>query len=105
MTVGLLTAPAVVQAAELPPQARLPNPQPPLTPEQAPLPYPPPPTASYPPQELDRIVSPVALYPDPLLAQVLAATTLIERSEQEREGARNGRAREEEHRGIDEHRR
>ena len=30
---------------------------------------------SYPPAELDRIVSPIALYPDPLLAQVLAAAT------------------------------
>ena len=29
----------------------------------------------YPPRELDRIVSPVALYPDPLLAQLLAAAT------------------------------
>jgi hypothetical protein len=48
---------------------------------QAPLPTPqapPPPTQvapSYPPAELDRIVSPIALYPDPLLAQVLAAAT------------------------------
>lgn len=30
---------------------------------------------SYPPQELDRLVSRVALYPDPLLAQLLAAAT------------------------------
>ena len=30
---------------------------------------------SYAAQELDRIVSPIALYPDPLLAQVLAAAT------------------------------
>jgi len=29
----------------------------------------------YPPQELDRVVSRVALYPDPLLAQILAAAT------------------------------
>ena len=29
----------------------------------------------YPPAELERIVSPIALYPDPLLAQVLAAAT------------------------------
>jgi hypothetical protein len=51
---------------------------------QAPLPVPAPPpqTAgasqqppSFPPEELDRIVSPIALYPDPLLAQVLAAAT------------------------------
>src|SRR5262245_22433996 len=30
---------------------------------------------SYSPADLDRIVSPIALYPDPLLAQVLAAST------------------------------
>ena len=30
---------------------------------------------TYPPQELDRLVSRIALYPDPLLAQVLAAAT------------------------------
>ena len=36
---------------------------------------PPPPPPSYPPQELDRLVSRVALYPDPLIAQVLAAAT------------------------------
>jgi hypothetical protein len=30
---------------------------------------------SYPPQELDRLVSPIALYPDPLLAQILTAST------------------------------
>jgi len=35
--------------------------------------YGPPPT--YPPAELDRLVSRIALYPDPLLAQVLAAAT------------------------------
>ena len=50
---------------------------------QAPLPTPPVPprnpsssaAPSYPPAELDRIVSPIALYPDPLLAHVLAAAT------------------------------
>jgi hypothetical protein len=36
---------------------------------------PPPPPPSYPPQELDRLVQRIALYPDPLLAQVLAAAT------------------------------
>ena len=30
---------------------------------------------SYTPQELDKLVSRIALYPDPLLAQVLAAAT------------------------------
>jgi Protein of unknown function (DUF3300) len=52
-------------------------------PQGAPLPRPqePPPNAPmapppvYPAQELERIVSPIALYPDPLLAQVLAAAT------------------------------
>ena len=29
----------------------------------------------YPPAEIERILSPIALYPDPLLAQVLAAST------------------------------
>jgi uncharacterized protein DUF3300 len=49
---------------------------------QAPLPMPPqaplPPSGPppmYPQAELERIVSPIALYPDPLLAQVLAAAT------------------------------
>jgi hypothetical protein len=48
---------------------------------QAPPPYPPqgypPPGAapSYAPQELDGLVAPYALYPDPLLAQVLTAST------------------------------
>jgi hypothetical protein len=36
---------------------------------------PPPPPPSYPPQELDRLVQRIALYPDPLLAQILAAAT------------------------------
>lgn len=34
-----------------------------------------PPPPSYPPQELDRLVSRIALYPDPLLSQILAAAT------------------------------
>src|SRR5690242_14807827 len=34
-----------------------------------------PPPPSFPPQQLDILVSRVALYPDPLLAQVLAAAT------------------------------
>jgi hypothetical protein len=36
---------------------------------------PPPPPPSYPPQELDRLVARVALYPDPLLSQIFAAAT------------------------------
>jgi hypothetical protein len=35
----------------------------------------PPPPPSFPPQELDRLVSRVALYPDPLLSQIFAAAT------------------------------
>src|SRR6202035_154038 len=42
---------------------------------EAPLPYPPAPGPAFPPQELDRIVSPIALYPDPLLGQILTAAT------------------------------
>lgn len=36
---------------------------------------PPPPPPTLPPQELDHMVARIALYPDPLLAQVLAAAT------------------------------
>jgi hypothetical protein len=36
---------------------------------------PPPPPPSFPPQQLDQLVSRIALYPDPLLAQILAAAT------------------------------
>src|SRR5215468_6737751 len=53
-----------------------------VSPQGAPLPTIPLPTkpaaappAKYPAAELDRIVSPIALYPDPLLAQVLATAT------------------------------
>ena len=55
-------------------QAPLPEPPPDQgpPPEQGPPPQAPP---SFPPQELERIVSPIALYPDPLLAQVLTAST------------------------------
>jgi len=56
--------------------AQAPLPQPPPDqgppPEQGPPPQAPP---SLPPAELQRIVSPIALYPDPLLAQVLTAST------------------------------
>jgi hypothetical protein len=56
-------------------QAPLPPPQqPPLT-QGAPLPSSQTAPPVYPPAELDRIVTPIALYPDPLLAQVLAAAT------------------------------
>ena len=67
---GMLLSPAFAQA---------PLPAPPAPPPDAeggaPLPAPPQVAQSYSPQELDRIVSPIALYPDPLLAQVLTAAT------------------------------
>jgi hypothetical protein len=43
------------------------------------------PAPAYPPQELDRLVSPIALYPDPLLAQILTAATLRRRSRTRRD--------------------
>ena len=46
-------------------------PPPPPGQDQAPTQAPP----SYPPDQLDKLVSRIALYPDPLLAQVLAAAT------------------------------
>jgi Protein of unknown function (DUF3300) len=47
--------------------------QPSPYPQAAPYPQQPPPY--FPPAELDRVVSRIALYPDPLLAQVMAAAT------------------------------
>jgi Protein of unknown function (DUF3300) len=76
VTVSALAIPSAVSA-----QAPLPRPPDPSGSVPPPAP---PPTASsgapqaapaFPPAELDRIVSPIALYPDPLLAQVLAAAT------------------------------
>jgi len=58
--------------------AQAPLPAPPAPPpdaEGAPLPAPPQMAQNFSPEELDRIVSPIALYPDPLLAQVLSAAT------------------------------
>jgi hypothetical protein len=43
--------------------------------DQAPPQQQAPPPPAYPPDQLDKLVSRVALYPDPLLAQVLAAAT------------------------------
>jgi len=74
----ILTLAAGAQAQQPPAAgAPLPSPQAP-PPSAAPLPPPPPPNApppQYPMAELQRVVSPIALYPDPLLAQVLAAST------------------------------
>ncbi len=59
-----------------PPGAALPDPQAPPPGVGAPLPPPAnAPAPQYPMAELERVVSPIALYPDPLLAQVLAAST------------------------------
>jgi len=65
-----------------PASAQAPLPVPPAPPQQtaplpqgAPVPVPGPAPAAYPPAELDRIVSPIALYPDPLVAQILTAAT------------------------------
>ena len=68
--IGCWGAPALAQAP-------LPVPTAPPPVEQAPFPGAPLPQAApvYPPAELDRITSPIALYPDPLLAQTLAAAT------------------------------
>lgn len=60
LLVGLSAAPAFAQGAPLP---------------EAPLPAPPQGATNLPPQELERIVSPIALYPDPLLGQILTAAT------------------------------
>jgi hypothetical protein len=56
------------------------QPYPNYPPPQQPYPgqpqdYPPGPPPSFAPQQLDQLVSRIALYPDPLLAQVLAAAT------------------------------
>lgn len=78
-------APYPQQPAQYPAQGQYPQqpyPQQPAgyPPQQAPYPgqpaaYPPQAPPYFPPQELDRVVSRIALYPDPLLAQVLAAAT------------------------------
>ncbi len=62
---------AASASAQQPPPPGAPLPPPQQPPPGAAMPAPP----VYPAEELDRIVSPIALYPDPLLAQVLAAAT------------------------------
>ena len=46
-----------------------------FTPQQTSAPKPASQAAKIPPEQLDSLVAPIALYPDPLLAQVLAAST------------------------------
>jgi len=55
--------------------AQAPLPAPPPDDQGAPLPAPPQPSVAFSPQELDRIMSPIALYPDALLGQMLTAAT------------------------------
>jgi len=82
---ALITAPISAQAPPPPDQAPASEqtPTPPL-PQQAPPPQQPssqtpaaqqPPPPAYTPVQLDQMVSPIALYPDPLLAQIFAAAT------------------------------
>jgi len=71
----IIVAAARFSIVSLAAQAPVPVPQPPPPQQSAPLPVPQPAPVTYPPAELERIVSPIALYPDPLLAQVLAAAT------------------------------
>jgi len=65
---------AIQLAAQSQPQYNPPPPPPPAATNQQEQPAPPPPTPVS-PNELDRLVSRIALYPDPLLAQVLTAST------------------------------
>ena len=68
-------AQAPLPAPPLPPPEEQGAPLPAPPEQDAPLPAPQQVAATYAPQELDRIVSPIALYPDPLLGQVLTAAT------------------------------
>lgn len=72
--IGCWIAPALAQAPlpvpSAPPVQQVPGA--PLPGQPAPYPQGAP---AYQPQELERVTSPIALYPDPLLAQVLAAAT------------------------------
>src|SRR5437867_9185679 len=71
----MILAAAELSIVSLAAQAPLPVPQQPPPAQGVPQPVPQPAPVAFPPAELDRIVSPIALYPDPLLAQVLAAAT------------------------------
>ncbi len=64
------------QQGQYPPQAQYPQQGQPQYPQQAPEQGPPP--APLPPQRLDQIVQRIALYPDPLLAQILTAATFYD---------------------------
>lgn len=72
--VALVTL-VLVSPATLVAQQGAPLPVPAAADAGAPLPAPPQVAPAYAPQELDRIVSPIALYPDSLLGQILTAAT------------------------------
>ena len=78
----MILAAAELSIVSLAAQAPLPVPQPPPTaqgvPQPVPQPIPQPAPVMFPPAELERIVSPISLYPDPLLAQTLAAATFAD---------------------------
>src|SRR5579883_2758972 len=92
LTIACGVMPALTQAQQYPPPPSYPTQQ--QYPQQypqgqyPPAPYPPQPypSAQYPPpnapppppqtpQQLEQLVAPIALYPDPLLAQILTAST------------------------------
>jgi len=75
---GSWITPAQAQAPQGAPLPVPPAPDPVPYPQAAPLPGGAPLPAAYPPEELERIVSPVALYPDPLLAQFFTAATFYD---------------------------
>ncbi len=74
----MILAAAELSIVSLAAQAPLPVPQQPPAAQGAPQPVPQPAPVIFPPAELERIVSPIALYPDPLLAQILAAATFAD---------------------------
>src|SRR5436853_7555967 len=78
----MILAAAEFSIVSLAAQAPLPVPQPPPTAQGVPQPVPQPIPQSapvmFPPAELERIVSPIALYSDPLLAQILASATFVD---------------------------
>jgi len=71
LTTTLLAVALLIGWSATPARAQAPDQAPPPPSEQAPAQAPP----SYTPEQLDKLVSRIALYPDPLLAQVLAAAT------------------------------
>lgn len=71
LTTTLLAVALLIGWSATPSRAQAPDQAPPPPSEQAPAQAPP----SYTPEQLDKLVSRIALYPDPLLAQVLAAAT------------------------------